>query len=186
MSINGLWKIASGLTDLFSLKILSAHLSGIFSAVCLQEYQMNPEHRINACKSCIEHEKEREIIVNENVRSKLCLSVQLEPCLTFSCAAVSSSLWRIINISNQSICLEAVNSVIRDSERDPMSSLFFSKNISMSLLTDSLCFIKNRLEKSVWNKVSLKCTAPVYIFFLFVCKLKNKILNHAIISFCVI
>lgn len=46
-----------------------------------------------------------------------------------------------------------------------MSSLFFAKNSSMSLLTDSLCFIKNRLEKSVWKKEPLKCTAPVYIFW---------------------
>lgn len=48
-----------------------------------------------------------------------------------------------------------------------MSGLCFSKTSSLSLLTDSLCFIKNRLEKSVFNKVSLKCTAPVLFFFSF-------------------
>lgn len=67
-----------------------------------------------------------------------------------------------------------------------MSGLCFSKTSSLSLLTDSLCFIKNRLEKSVFNKVSLKCIAPVLFFFLFVCQFKNKILNHAMISFSVI
>lgn len=55
MSICALWKIASGLMDLFSFEISSAFLRGIFSAVCLQEYQMCPEHRINAWKSSIEY-----------------------------------------------------------------------------------------------------------------------------------
>lgn len=56
--------------------------------------------------------------------------------------------------------------------RDPLSGLCFSKNSSLSLLTDSLHFIKYRQEKSVWNKVSLKCTALVgwvcvFLVFLF-------------------
>lgn len=67
-----------------------------------------------------------------------------------------------------------------------MTALLFAKSSSMSLLTDSNCFNKEQIGKICVEQSVFEVHSSSLHFFLFVCKLKTKILNHATISFSVI